>query len=163
MSLPTEYREWLRVNVKGFSGIDERLDYANLLLTKIVQLLGGGLVVPPPPPTPPSSPPVIVSTPNLPLVVFGQRVVSEASVAVQLPSLAIPDGFPIAIKALETNVDTIYIGGSKDEAENEKTALPLSPGDTVSYNISNLSILWIQSGTAQDGVVWTVEQKEFRG
>lgn len=174
MAMPKEYQEYLRQNVNLFSDsvsqLIKRQDYTNMLLGKILERLGGA---------PQSSSGefpewatlLISAVNNLNRTLGGsptqlnpssiashEKIIKVAGTAEQLPSNVIPFGMSVAIKAIADNTGTIYIGRSKSEASDHTTGYPLEPGESIAYQISNTSIIWVDVLTDSDGIVWTVEQ-----
>ena len=161
--LPTEYREYLERNLNIWerataflSGIDERIDYTNILLTRLVNLasrvqIPGGAPTPGGTPTP-------LSPVNPTDISVGRKLVASVGTAVQLPSVSIPYDFEVVVLALSENTGTIYLGNSKDTAEDHNTAFPLTKGGAVELKIKNLNILWMDSSVSSEGINWIVEQ-----
>ena len=96
---------------------------------------------------------------NPPQIASQVKKVTTVGTAVQLPPLLIPYDMEVVIKAPAGNTGTIYIGNSKPEAEDHTLSYPLERGEPIEYKIRNLSQLWIDSTVANEGIVWTVEQK----
>ena len=183
MTLPPEYRQYLEQNLsaleqfaQAFSGLDERIDYTNILLTKLVELQGG---IPVQPVEAPRWTTNLIEAINklnvaisrispLPVgelafknpvgIVAQKKLVHTAGTAVQLPTVIIPYGETVAIKALNSNTGTVYVGNSKGGAEDITQSFALSAGQGIEYKIGNLSQLWINSTVGNNGVNWTVEQ-----
>ena len=57
----------------------------------------------------------------------------------------------IVIKALSTNIGLIYVGGSTVASTN---GFQLSAGDTVSLDINNTNVVWLDSAVNGEGVTW---------
>ena len=87
----------------------------------------------------------------------GKKSITTAGMAEQLPSNFIPNGVALLIKALASNTGKIYLAKSKPFAEDPLTSYELFSGETVSYNISNTNIIWVNSELNGDGVTFTVE------
>ena len=86
-----------------------------------------------------------------------EELVPTAGIAKQLPKVAIPYDCEVSLVAPPANTGTIYIGKSKQDAENHKCTM-LVAGESVEYKIDNLSVLWIDSSVSGEGIIWTVEQ-----
>lgn len=180
--LPTEYRAYLEANLnlverisQSFSSLDERIDYTNILLTKLLVLQGGA---PPAPPAPPDWMDTLIATLNklsLSLsnltgmgiintnsFITGQKTVITAGTAVELTtsSISIPNEFALTIIAKPGNTGYIYIGRAKGDAEGSQKFDGLSAGLAVSLRINNVNLVWINSSVDGDGVSWLVERNE---
>ena len=92
-------------------------------------------------------------------VITQQKKVTTAGTAEQLPPLDIPFDHEVTIKALAANTGTIYVGGSKLEAEDHTKSFPLATSDAIEYKIRNLSKLWLDATVSGEGIIWTVEQE----
>ena len=84
-------------------------------------------------------------------ITFSQDV-ATAGTAVQLPSNSVPQDCFVTIKAKSTNTGTIYIGGSKADAEDTANAFPLSAGEKQDLKIKNSSGIWINASVNGEGV-----------
>lgn len=175
MVLPVEYKEFLKQNLNlveritaAFSGVDERIDYTNLLLTRMLEVLTGQPITPVPLDT--GLQELIDSVKALVVVlggvmrnpkdvIMGRKLVIAAGTAVQLPSIIVPYDKAVIVKAPSTNTGTIYVALYKSDAEERALAYPLVAGETVEYKILNLSKLWIDSTVSDEGIVYTVEQE----
>lgn len=78
----------------------------------------------------------------------GRASVATAGTRVQLSSSACSS---VTVKARATNVNTIYIGGSGVTAA---TGFELAPGETVSIDVTNTNMIYIDAATATDGVAY---------
>ena len=88
-----------------------------------------------------------VSTTEQPPTTIAHAQVPYAGTPLQLASNACKS---VTIKAMTTNVGTIYVGGS---SVTSSTGFPLGPGDTLSLDISNTNVIWI-TGTTSDKISW---------
>lgn len=81
--------------------------------------------------------------------------------AVQFQDMEIPDNFFFVVKAYPTNPagSLVYVARSKTEAQDQYTAYPLMPNETIGYKISNPANIWVSGSIANLSVVWTVEQR----
>ena len=95
---------------------------------------------------------------NSPFVSTGQLIVTTAGTAEQLPPVEIPYGKTVAIKALSSNTDTVYIGNSKLEAEDHSMGFPFEGGEAVELHIDNLHQLWVDADVSGEGISWIVEK-----
>jgi hypothetical protein len=78
----------------------------------------------------------------------GVQAVSTAGTRVQLASNTCK---AIVIKALVSNAGTIFVGGSLVSAAN---GFPLAAGDTISLDISNTNVIWIDASANAQSVSW---------
>ncbi len=61
---------------------------------------------------------------------------------------------PVAIKALTTNTDLMYVG-NVDGDVGSANGLPLAAGDVIIINsVGNLADIWIDSVVDGEGVAW---------
>jgi hypothetical protein len=81
-------------------------------------------------------------------VSHGIIAVTTAGTRVQL---ATNTAKSIVVKALVGNTGTIYVGGSGVSAAN---GFPLAPGDTVSLDISNTNVVWLDSSINAQSAAW---------
>lgn len=81
-------------------------------------------------------------------LVNNQVIVASAGTAVPLSATSVPV-FSVTIKAAPTNSGAIYIGDSSVSSSN---GFLLSKGDTVSFDISDLTNIYVDSETSNDGV-----------
>ena len=89
--------------------------------------------------------------------VTGQKDVTTAGTAEQLPDVEIPNGFAVVIKAKSTNTGRIYIGNSKANAEDHSVAFSLGANEWVELKITNLNLVWIDADVDGEGVEYIVE------
>lgn len=170
-----EYLEWLKKNLNWFerfsdklSGLDERVDYTNKLLIQIANTLAGI--------TPGGAP--IDYTPlfnaiiaalaalsggvspiaNRPALITGQKNVTTAGTAVQLPDIKIPDGFKVIIMAKPENTGYIYLGNSAVSAEDLGSRFSrLEAGDSIALQITTLKLVWIDASVSGEGISYCAE------
>lgn len=81
-------------------------------------------------------------------IVNGKTTVSTAGTRVQLSSNTC---LSITLKALSANTGTIYVGNSSVASTN---GFELLAGDTVSLDISNTNVVYIDSSVNGEGVTW---------
>lgn len=185
--IPPEYQEYLNKNLSvwerataALSGLDERLDYTNILLTRLVKLASGGIS---PSPESETASRLVATLNNVATSVnnlvktlggepkpfalanpgdisVGRKLVGSAGTAVQLPSVLVPYDFEVVICAPSGNTGTIYLGNSKVNAEDHNTAFPLKKGGAVELKIKSLGIMWIDSSVSSEGINWIVEKEE---
>ena len=151
MSLVEKFRD-------AFSTTDERLDFLNATMLRILAALGGE-PVPPSGELPPATT-VLAYPKNKPSFATGSKTVITAGTAVQLTeySLPIEDGYELAVVAHPGNSGTIYIGASKGDAEGSNKFDGLNAGIAVSMRIKDTNLIWVNAETSSDGVSWVIEK-----
>lgn len=93
-----------------------------------------------------------------PTTVKAKRItVDTAGTAKQFSPDSIPINHAVVIKALNGNTDTVYIAGSKIDAEDASRSYPLEAGEVIEYKIKDLSTLWVNADVAGEGIVWSAE------
>ena len=99
--------------------------------------------------------------PNADYPLCGRIQLVAARSPMNLPNVAIPDGFEIAIKSWPANPVGAYINVGKSRADvlNQNESWPLIPNESITYKIKNASEIWVASTAATTWVCWTVEQK----
>jgi len=96
---------------------------------------------------------------NKPALVMGQVNVTVAGTPVQLPDIVIPDGFKAIILAKPGNTGFIYLGTSQVQAQDATSYFDrLGAADSITFQITNLELLWINANIAGDGITYSVEQ-----
>lgn len=89
----------------------------------------------------------------------GQKDVTSAGTAEQLPDVSVPDGFEVVIMAKPGNTGYIYLGNSKANAESSTNRFDrLGPGDAITLKITNLNLVWIDASVSGEGITYSVEQ-----
>lgn len=95
---------------------------------------------------------------NWETVSFGQETVAASGTAEPLnggTSLAVPDGATVEIAPLPGNTDSVYIG---DSSVSTSTGRALASGDPPArLNVTDVSTIYVDAGTAGEGVSWIVE------
>lgn len=86
----------------------------------------------------------------------GDKTVATAGIAVQMPDVKVPEGFEATITAKHDNVDRVYIGGTKAEAEAHTVSL--GPDDVFHEYVTNLNAIWIDTDNDGEGVDYEVPQ-----
>jgi len=90
---------------------------------------------------------------------MGQVNVTVAGTPVQLPDIVIPDGFKAIILAKPGNTGFIYLGTSQVQAQDATSYFDrLGAADSITFQITNLELLWINANIAGDGITYSVEQ-----
>ncbi len=96
---------------------------------------------------------------NKPALMTGQKNVTTAGTAEQLPDVVIPDGFKVVLAAKPANTGYIYLGNSKVSAEDSSSYFDrLEAGDSITLQITTLKIVWINSSVSAEGITYIVEQ-----
>jgi hypothetical protein len=90
----------------------------------------------------------------------GQKIVTAAGTAEQLPDVKIPDGFFAIMMADPKNTGYIYPGETKDIAEYNAAndIFRLEAGDSIPLHITNLNLIWCDASVSGEGVSFYVEQ-----
>jgi len=166
-----EYLEELRKNLSWlerlgdvFSGLDERLDFTNKILIQIANALAGapgGIDYTSQLNTIISTLSSLGLTPlvNRPALITGQKNVTTAGTAVQLPDITIPNGFKVIIMAKPSNTGYIYLGNSKVSAEDSSSRFGrMEAGDSITLQITTLKLVWFDSSEDSEGISYIVEQ-----
>ncbi len=95
----------------------------------------------------------------LPAWTHGQKNVTSAGTAEQLPDVTVPDGCQLTIIAKPGNAGTIYLGKSKADAESVTNRFDgLVAGLAASLKIDNANKVWVNASDDGDGVSYLVEQ-----
>jgi hypothetical protein len=79
--------------------------------------------------------------------VTGLRVSIFPATGVQLPSILIPSGMALVIKAWVLNPAWLFVGPSIGEVSNMNQSFPLLPSETVSYFVENADQIYISAMT----------------
>ena len=89
----------------------------------------------------------------------GQKNVTTAGTAVQLPDVKVPDGCQLTIIAKPGNAGLIYLGYSKAAAESTTGRFDaLDAGIAHSLKITNANLVWIDAANNGEGISYIVEQ-----
>lgn len=87
-----------------------------------------------------------------------QQNITASGTPEQLTSYDVPDGVCVVVRAKSTNSGTMTIGGSSAQALNTGTAyFPLSPNQSISYQVTNTDQIWFDGTVTGDGVYVTLE------
>ncbi len=93
-------------------------------------------------------------------LITGVKIVPIANIAVQLPVIDVPFGCDVIVMAASTNIGTIYVGHTPQEAQDTSIAFPLILNQGLEFRVRNLSAIWISASNANDKISWTVEKEE---
>ena len=85
---------------------------------------------------------------SLASLISASATVAAAGTRVQLPANSIRT---ITIKAKSTNIGIIYVGSSDASASN---GFPLAAGDTISLDLANSDLVWIDSNVSGESCNW---------
>ena len=77
----------------------------------------------------------------------------------QFPSRVVPWNKTVAVKALSTNVNLVYVAETRQAAQSNNSSWPLIANEGVGYMIQNTDTLWVRAVLAGEGIVFTVEQE----
>lgn len=89
-------------------------------------------------------------------ITTGEKTVTTAGTAEQLPDVEVPEGFAGSIIAKYTNVGRIYYGGSKAQAEAHTANFDIEDYDT--FYVTNLNTIWIDADNNGEGIDYKVVQ-----
>jgi hypothetical protein len=78
----------------------------------------------------------------------------------QLPSMDIPDGFPLMLKAWPLNTGLIYIGEDQSAANNPNRVTALNRSETTSIYVTNAKYIWVSGTFAGDSVSLLAEKRK---
>jgi hypothetical protein len=93
------------------------------------------------------------------------RVAINPAAGVEMPSIFIPSGMTLVIKAYALNPAWLWVGASLGEVANVNQAFPLLPNEVVTYQVENANQIYISAmtpaGVATAGcfACLTVEQR----
>jgi hypothetical protein len=80
--------------------------------------------------------------------ITGLRVAINPAAGMQLPSIVIPSGMALVIKAWALNPAWLFVGPSLGEAGNINQSFPLLPSEVVTYQVENADQIYIAGLTA---------------
>jgi len=92
-------------------------------------------------------------------IIVQEKNVTIAGTAERLPNVKIPYGHEATILAKSTNGGTIYLGGSKLEAEDRTRGYPLVASGTKAYKVKNLNEIWADATISGNGIIYTTVQE----
>ena len=96
--------------------------------------------------------------PNPASFVTGQQAVTTAGTPVQMLAQAIAPGCHVLIKAKKANTGAITVGNSSANALNTGTVcFRLAANESLLLEISDLSLIWIDSTVSLEGVEYITE------
>jgi len=80
--------------------------------------------------------------------ITGLRVAINPAAGMQLPSIVVPSGMTLVIKAWALNPAWLFVGPSLGEAGNINQSFPLLPSEVVTYQVENADQIYIAGLTA---------------
>jgi len=154
------------------------------LLTEVLKVLTPGAVVTPPTPAPPTeitSADILAALKDMTVRIesvneklsnvesilnlrftnpsewqHDHRTVTTPGAPVQLPSITIPNGYALVVRAMRTNVGNIYLGNSKDSVLDTSKRITLAPDESTKLEVDKASVIWIDADNAGEGVeIWS--------
>ncbi|MFQ5715086.1 MAG: hypothetical protein ACE5GU_13745 [Candidatus Scalinduaceae bacterium] len=95
---------------------------------------------------------------NFSRIVAGQKTVTTAGTPENLPDVSIPTGYPVTIKALDSNTGAVYLAEKSADAATAATRFTLQAGQAITLRIINLNVCWLDSAVNGEGIEYIVEQ-----
>ena len=89
--------------------------------------------------------------------------VAVAVTGTRLPSITIPSGLAMVLKAWALNPGWLQIGASVAECANVNQSFPLLPNEVVAYQVQNADQIYVAATAAGCFVCLTVEQRRGGG
>ncbi|MCL6577991.1 MAG: hypothetical protein K6T73_01210 [Candidatus Bathyarchaeota archaeon] len=84
--------------------------------------------------------------------------VTSAGTPVQLPSIYIPDGFDLVIRAKQTNGQKkIYLSNSQSNVADPTKRIELLAGDSIGLGVTNSNLVWIDANENEAQVELIIE------
>jgi len=87
----------------------------------------------------------------------GKKTVAVIGVAEQLPSVTIPKGYSVFLKALKGNAAKINVAEAKASAEDDDNSHQMDASDTLILKVDNVDKIWVDADSAGEGLTWAVE------
>ncbi len=82
----------------------------------------------------------------------GVKTVVSAGTAEKLGSMRV--NCSVAVKALTTNTDLVYVGNVDDDVSSSN-GFPLSAGDVIIFDyVTRLDNIWVDATVNNEGVAW---------
>ena len=95
---------------------------------------------------------------NRPAWDHGHKDVVAAGTAEQLPSVPVPDGLELVVRANPSNTDDIYLGKNKTDATRSTTRITLAPGEATKLRVTNANVYYVDAAVSGEGVEYFVEK-----
>lgn len=89
-------------------------------------------------------------------ITTGEKTITIAGIAEQLPDVEVPEGFAVSVIAKYDNTDRVFYGGTKDEAEAHTANLDVEDYET--FYVTNLNKIWIDVVVDGEGIDYKVVQ-----
>jgi len=89
-------------------------------------------------------------------ITTGEKTITTAGIAEQLPDVEVPEGFAVSVIAKYANTDRVFYGGTKDEAEAHTANLDVEDYET--FYVTNLNKIWIDVAVDGEGIDYKVVQ-----
>jgi len=90
-------------------------------------------------------------------------VIAVAGVAQRCPTVFVPEGMELKIKAGFSNLGVVYVAESQQSAQNINSSEPLVRNEFTLYQIKDAYECWVTSTRAGDFVTLTAEQPQQGG
>jgi len=88
------------------------------------------------------------------------KTVTTPGTPVKLPGIVIPNGYALVVRAMPTNSGNIYLGNSKENAQDTSKRITLAPDESTKLEVDKASVIWIDADNAGEGVeIWS-EKRE---
>ncbi|MCW3128630.1 MAG: hypothetical protein N2V75_00765 [Methanophagales archaeon] len=88
------------------------------------------------------------------------KTVTTPGTPVKLPGITIPNGYALVVRAMPTNSGNIYLGNSKENAQDASKRITLAPDESTKLEVDKASVIWIDADNAGEGVeIWS-EKRE---
>jgi len=87
----------------------------------------------------------------------GKKTVAVIGIAEQLPSIVVPKGYSVFLKALKANLTKINVAETKVNAEDDDNSHQMDASDTLTLKVDNVDKIWVDADTAVEGLTWAVE------
>lgn len=88
----------------------------------------------------------------------GKTTVAVVGTAVQLhANLAVPEGYSVLIRSLDSNTSKIRVGDTQANAQNANTSYEMQKNDFITLRVTNLNKIWIDADVIGEGVNYVVE------
>lgn len=87
----------------------------------------------------------------------GTKTVTVAGTPEQMPSQAIPTGYRVCVQAKVNNTGNVFIANSAANAMDATVRKILVPGQSITLQVTNLNLEWLDAAVSGEGVEWFVE------
>ena len=93
---------------------------------------------------------------NEPSAVIRLHTIETPGSPEQFPSIAVPNGMRLTIRAIPLNTNVVYLATSGPDASG-RHRITMNPGDALNYYVTNADIFFGDVVTADEGFEITVE------